>query len=487
MTSNSGLPHDPAVTTEPALQHAAEHHTPASRQGAVMTSPAGSQLAVASGPGSGARYVVLTWLCVAAVVAYIQRMSIGVAAPQIRASLQIDEPTMGWVMSAYYWSYALSQVPAGVLAGRFGTRRMLAASVLASSLLTGLVAGTGAAPTFGLFWLLTGISIAGIFPCCVRLIADWFPAQQRAMPSGVLSSAMSIGGAVSTALTGWLLLRLANEQVLAWRLVFLLYAIPGVLWSVSFLAWFPRGAACAGRTFGSGSAGQSGQSSHGDVITQGNVPVVDAGAVLDRPGWLWDYRTWLICTQQFFRAGGYVFYATWFPTYLKEVHHVSLASAGLLTSLPLLGVVVGGAAGGVFCDWLEGRTGSKRISRQGMGIFSHAVCGLLIFAAQQVTNPVSAVYLISLGSLIFALGSSGSYAITIDLGGSRSGTLFALMNMSGNIGAALSPIVVGALIPRLGWSPVLPFFGTVYLACAACWMLLNPVARAAGPSNSSIR
>lgn len=433
--------------------------------------------------------MLLLWLCAAAMVAYVQRMAIGVAAPEIQSSLGLSESAMGIVMSAYYWAYALCQVPAGILAGRLGSRRMLALSVTATSVFSGLVGLATSSWTLTAFWLFSGITIAGIFPSCVRAISAWFPTDRRAFPSGALSSAMSIGGALSTWLTGWLLVSLQSSVDDPWRAVFLLSAIPGFAWAIGYFAWagkHPEHIASrqirvsAGRTRTAElnvtedeqSRSEQWQPFQSPTTTDEDTPA--DGALLDRADWLVDWRTWLICSQQLFRAGGYVFYGTWFPTYLKEVHGVSLASAGGLTSLPLLGIVLGGAIGGWLSDWIERRTGSKRLSRQFVGVSSHGLCGVLILGAQFIEDPIPAVCLISLGSFIFALGSSGSYAITMDLGGSRAPTLFALMNMCGNFGAALSPIIVGGLISYVGWSSVLPFFGLIYLAAAGCWMFLNP-------------
>lgn len=432
----------------------------------------------------GRRYVLLFWLCLAAMIAYIQRMAIGVAAPEIQSSLGLSEPAMGVVMSAYYWAYALCQVPAGILAGRLGSRRMLALSVTATSVFSGLVGIATSSWTLTAFWLFSGITIAGIFPSCVRAISAWFPTDSRAFPSGALSSSMSIGGAISTWLTGWMLVSLRDTADDPWRIVFLLFALPGFVWALGYFRWAGRhpepGSPPAQLPpvplAGTGDPSREDRDSYQPFQAPRSIDRPDTAgpALLDHPNWLMDWRTWLICSQQLFRAGGYVFYGTWFPTYLKEVHGVTLASAGRLTSLPLLGVVLGGAIGGWLSDWIERRTGSKRLSRQSIGVASHGLCGLLILIAQSIQNPIHAVCLISLGSFIFALGSSGSYAITMDLGGTRAPTLFALMNMCGNFGAALSPIVVGGLIASAGWSSVLPFFGSIYIAAAICWGFLNP-------------
>ena len=107
-----------------------------------------------------------------------------------------------------------------------------------------------------------------------------------------------------------------------------------------------------------------------------------------------------------------------------------------------------------------------------------AGCGLrCLESGDRLRLRLIAVGLIAAGSLAFALGSASSYAITMDLGGAHVATLFATMNMSGNIGAAICPVVIAALVPYIGWSGVLPVFGAIYLGVALCWVFLDPSSR----------
>jgi MFS family permease len=307
-------------------------------------------------------------------------------------------------------------------------------------------------------WFAAGICIAGIFPCCVQSIVRWFPAEQRAFPSGALGSAMSLGGAVSTALTGWLLEYGSALGVTSWRYIFGWYGLPGLVWAATFPWWFQERQTSA-------------------EISPEATPAEVAESAIHSDAWWTDPRTVAVCAQQFLRAAGYIFYATWFPTYLRETRGVSLAAAGLLTSAPLLAVVLGGAVGGWCIDQIERVTRSRRISRQAVGIVSHALCGGCVLAAYAVESAVLAVALIAAGSLVFALGSASAYAITMDLGGKHVATLFATMNMCGNIGAAICPVVIAALVPRIGWHGVLPVFGGIYWAVACCWLSLDPAPR----------
>jgi sugar phosphate permease len=403
------------------------------------------------------RYLVLAWFCLAAMIAYIQRMAIGPAEGEIRESLGLSLAEMGWIMSGFYWAYALAQLPAGWMGQRCGTRWMLPASVGLSAAATAAVGLSATRLDLTAAWFLAGICIAGIFPCCVQSVVRWFPANQRAFPSGALGSAMSLGGAISTALTGWLLQHGDDVGIPSWRTVFLIYGIPGVAWALVFPLWFRERPAEANV-----------------IVAATNRTSSNSTA----PPWWTDPRTLLICSQQFLRAAGYIFYATWFPTYLRETRGVSLAAAGVLTSAPLAAIVIGGAVGGWCIDGIERATGSRRWSRQAVGVISHALCGACVFAAWPLEDARHAVALIAAGSFVFALGSASSYAITMDLGGSHVATLFATMNMCGNVGAAICPVVIALLVPHIGWSGVLPVFGGIYMGVALCWLLLDPTPRA---------
>src|SRR5262249_44776470 len=122
------------------------------------------------------------------------------------------------------------------------------------------------------------------------------------------------------------------------------------------------------------------------------------------------------------------------------------------------------------------RTGSLTVSRSGLAIFSVLTCAVCIWLAIGITEPVPAVLLISLGAFLASMASPCGYSITMDLGGKHTPTVFGLMNMSGNIGAMLFPIVVGYILTLSGndWNLVMYFFAALYLAAGVCWILLRP-------------
>jgi MFS family permease len=402
-------------------------------------------------------------------------MCIGVAESTIRKDLALHErdilgfrlsarEQMGLTISAFFLTYAVFQLPAGLLADRWGTRRSLTLFALLWSAATGLAALAEDLPLLLVSRLTMGAAQAGIFACATLTVAQWFPPTRRALASGSLGSFMSIGGAVSALVTGLLL-----AQDLSWRWMFVLYAAPGIIWAVGFYLWFRDRPA----------EHPSVNPAELELLPESvPAPKREPSAASPEPtpwrrlftspamGW--------ICAQQFFRAAGYMFFGSWFATYLMETRPVSIGESGVLTSLPLWGYVLGSPVGGMISDRILARTGSRRLSRQGVAIASQLGCGFLILLAFPIAGAWPAVLLISAGAFLASFAGAVAYTITIDMGGKHVATVFSMMNMSGNLGAMAFPVVVSWLVEAGGWDPVLFVFAGIYVAGGLCWLGVDP-------------
>jgi ACS family glucarate transporter-like MFS transporter len=412
----------------------------------------------AAPPATRVRYVVLVWLCASAAIAYIPRNSISVAEQAIRSDLGLTDDAMGAAMSAFFVTYAVFQVPSGWLAHVWGTRRALPVLTVLWSAAAGLMGLAGGLPGLVTSRLSQGAAQAGIFPCATASIARWFPVTQRAVASGFLASFMSVGGALGAFFTGLLL------EPLGWRWLFALYAVPGLLWAAGFYAWF-RDRPQDHPAVNSGELAQLGPAPPPGP----HAEPTPWGALIRSPA------LWWICGQQFFRAAGYIFFASWFATFLRETRGVGDVEAGLFTSLPLWGVVLGSPVGGIVSDWLLARTGSRRVGRQGLAAASMFVSAALILLSYRVSEVWGAVLLISLGSFCSSMAGPCTYAITIDMGGRHVAPVFSVMNMAGNIGATVFPMVVPWFVRTTGsWDFMLLLFAGIHAAAAFCWLMLDP-------------
>ncbi|MFG0261366.1 MAG: MFS transporter [Novipirellula sp. JB048] len=421
------------------------------------------------------RYRGLAWLTLAAALAYLSRNAVSVAESTIRGDLSFSLEQSGWFMGAFFWTYSLLQVPSGWLAERWGTRIALSLFAFAWSVAT---LGIGVAPGFGLLivaQLVMGVAQAGIFPASCNSIGSWMPLGQRSLSCGILAAGMQIGAILASGLTGLLI------APWGWRWVFVGFAVPGILWSVGFYLRFRNhpeqdarvnAAELATIRAGRPPAANPGSAFEADPDKASEAELSEGRELLLI---LRSPVLWWLCGQQVCRGSGYMFFASWFPTFLQETRGVSVANSGYLQGLVLAGTLLGSLFGGTLVDWIWRRTGSLRLSRSGVGATFLAACALLILAAWFVQNAILAVALLSSGSFLAALAGPCAFAATIDIGGSRVPQVFGVMNMTGNLAAASCPVLVGYLFQwTSNWNLVLLLFAAVYLAGAVCWIFVNP-------------
>jgi MFS family permease len=403
------------------------------------------------------RYGVLSLLCVATVIAYVQRSAISVPSKTIETELGIGPRGMGVVMSTWYWGYALCQLPAGWLADRWGGKAALVLYAVLWSALTGAV-GLATGPTgLLLLWGAMGCAQAGIFPCATKAIGALFPPTERAVTSGMLACCMAMGAAIAPVLTARLL------GPLSWQLIFVLYAIPGLVWAVVFAARVPRL---------DEPPPPPGEEEADDWSL---LPPAPADEPIRWTRLVTDVHMLLLCVQQLLRAGAVAFFFTWFPRFLQETRGLTEREAGLFAAGPPIGGMLGGLLGGVISDWLLRRTGNARLSRQGLAVVAMVACFAVALAAYFVSDPQTAVLLISVGAFCGYIGGVSAYAVAIAMGGRRVAIVFGTMNMSGNVGAALFPMAVGWIVAETGnWNLALLLFASLFALDAVCWALLNP-------------
>ena len=416
------------------------------------------------------RYEVLAFLSVSAAIAYICRNAVGVAESTISSDLGLSREESGWFMGTFFWSYALLQIPGGWVAQRQGAKFAMLLFTIAGSAATCTI---GLAP--GLLFLLIGqllmgASQAGLFPTATVTIAHWTPLAQRAFCCGMLAMGMQLGAVASSVITGRFLTSLANTEIAdsAWRWVFFVYSIPGLIWAFLFFFRFhnlpqahPQVNNEELRLITAGK--DSGASS------RRNVAPTPWKQILSNPS------IWFLCGQQACRAGSYMFFASWFPTFLQETRGVSVEKSGYLQALIFCGSLTGCVIGGWLTDWILKKTGSLRWSRSLVGAGFLFGCSALILAAWTVEDLQLAIGLLACGALFSALVGPCAYSSSIDLGGNYVPQVFGLMNMVGNLATAASPIAVAYLFKLTdSWTFILLGFSAVYFVGAACWLFVDP-------------
>jgi MFS family permease len=394
------------------------------------------------------KYVVLAFLCTVAVIAYVQRLGMQTAYEPIQAELKISTEQFGAIGTAWLIGYAIMQVPAGWLADRWGSRKALVLYAVLWSVLTGSIGLCRSFDALIIVWFVMGMALAGVFPCAAKSLGAWFPDTEKATASGLLGSFTLLGAATASLLTTWLVTR----QAWSWQWTYVAYGAAGVVWALAYSVFIPE--------------------------RQDRQQIAPPMTGEEWQRLFTSLPMWLLCGQQFFRAGAMIFFLNWFPKFLRESRRLDAFDAGVYTSHVNAAAMLGGILGGFFSDWLLRRTGWYRLSRQGIAVAGMTVCCALTVATYFVSDDVVAIRLFSIGAFMATFGGVSGYTVTIEFGGTRVATVFSIMNMAGNLGGALFNFVAGALHERTGsWDTALFVFAGIFAIDAVCWALLNP----AGP------
>ena len=402
-----------------------------------------------------ARYTVLRFTLALAVITYLDRVAISSAATAIRSELGLSLIQMGWVFSVFTFAYAAFEIPSGWLGDVTGPRKVLTRIVLWWSAFTML---TGAAWNFAsllVMRFLFGVGEAGAFPNISKSFSNWFPTAERGHAHGVIFMGTRLGGALAPPLIVLLL------GAIGWRAAFAVFGALGVIWCVFWARWFKDDPA----THPSVNAAELETIQHGRP-PRGPLPAV---------GWreLLSANVVLLCLMYFTMPYTLYFNITWLPTYLKEVRGFSVKEAGYIAGIVLFAGAMANWVGGRLTDVLVRRYGVR--AGRSLGAVTLPLSGAVLIAAALVENRIVAAALFALTLFIADLCVSACWAMCHDVAGPRAGTIAGAMNTVGNIGGAISPLVVGYTV-QWWHSWTVPFFITagVYAAGGIFTLLVDP-------------
>jgi sugar phosphate permease len=413
----------------------------------------------ASARQSRGRWYVLLLISVMYLITYLDRVNISTAAPEISKEFGFDKITMGFIFSAFVWSYALFQVPGGWMSDRFGARNVLTAIVGYWSIMTAATAAAFSAGSFIAVRFLFGVGEAGAFPGATRAMQLWYPQSERGFVQGITHSASRLGAAISPPLVVLIM------TWLGWRSVFFVCGAVGVIWAVWWQVSYrnlpeEHGLVNTVELEHIRGLDASGAVKPPQINKQVNVP----WRTLLRSPNMWAtmcaYFTYVYCLWIFL---------SWLPSYLVEFRHFTLLKVGLLASLPLWAGVVGDTVGGLATDWILKKTGNARLARRSVAITGLLGCAVFIVPAALTENAYTAVYCLTASMFFLECTIGPSWAVPMDTGGKYSGTVSGMMNMAGNFGGALSPIVFGFLAQGGNWQAPFIVAAALLVAGSAVW------------------
>jgi sugar phosphate permease len=413
----------------------------------------------------------LAMLVVAGVINYVDRATLAVANPLIRADLGLSIADMGYLLSAFLWSYAFAQLPAGAMVDRLGPRLLLACGLGLWSLAQCL---GGFVQTFGQFFgarLLLGIGEAPQYPTCARVVRDWFNPADRGLATGIFNSASSLGTAIAVPLLTFLMLWFG------WRSMFVITGLAGLV-AAAIWYWCYRNPTDLALT-----AEENGYRTQGDPAGQRAKVTFAEWKQLFRFQTIWGmifgyfgcvYLTWI--------------YTAWLPGYLEIERHMSVTLTGIAAAIPFAWGVVGGIVGGTITDLLVRRGVSPMKSRRYPAAIALSGTALSTVAAAYVESDTLAIAFISASLFLLYFTSTCAWALSSVAGPTNcTASIGAMQNFGGYLGGALAPTITGLIVQSTGsFVPALVVGAVIGVASAASYLFVvdQPIAATAGVAPS---
>lgn len=360
-------------------------------------------------------------------VNYIDRGALSVAIPDIEEEFSLSPSQKGLLLSVFFWTYALLQMPAGWIVDRFDVKWVYATGYLIWTVATAMTGFVGGFAALVFARLLLGLGESAAYPAISRLIVENFPERQRGMVNSLIDAGTKIGPAFSILAGGLLVDRYG------WRSLFVVLGVAGFFWLIPWIIYVPsRRPPDASATDAAGNP----KSSH-----------------IDRPSLLQvslHRSVWGTSLGMF--SLGYVWYflLTWLPSYLIDVHQLNLQETAVSAAIPFLAMAGSSLFWGWAADRLIDRGRSPTFARKWISLSGFTIAAVLLVAASRVQSSTTCVVLITGACMALGMFTANVWAMTQTMGGPAAGSWTGIQNCVGNMGGVVSPLVAGWSVEQTG-------------------------------------
>ncbi|MEM6806297.1 MAG: MFS transporter, partial [Bacteroidota bacterium] len=399
---------------------------------------------------------------VSVVINYMDRSNISVASTAISKELELSSVQMGLIFSAFAWTYSTLQIPGGILVDRVKPRILYTVILSMWSLITLLQGFANSLASLLGFRMGIGFFETPSYPANNRIVTSWFPENERASAIAVYTSGQYIGLAFLTP-------TLVGIQVyLGWRGLFIISGLVGLLWAIIWYLFYRD------------------PLDHKEVNREELEYISKGGGIVDmenkeekqsKLSWkdfvqAFSYRKlWGVYIGQFCIGSCFIFFLTWFPTYLVEYRGMDFLKSGFLASLPFLAAFCGVLLSGFSSDFFIRKAYSPSAARK-----VPVIIGLLLS-----TSIIGANYTEDTSLIIFfmalAFFGNGLASITWIFVSSLApkesiGLIGGVFNFMGGSSAAIVPIIIGYLVQDGEFEPALLFIGSLALIGVFSYLFL---------------
>lgn len=402
---------------------------------------------LADGRRTQVRWSVIALLFVITTINYADRATFSIAGQSASVDLGLGPVAMGYILSAFAWSYVVAQIPGGALLDRFGTKRIYVAALVLWSFFTmtqgfaGAFTGLSAAVFLFAMRFLMGLAEGPSFPANARIVAAWFPGSERGTASAIFNSAQYFSLVAFAPLMGWLV------HSFGWQSVFFVMGAIGMV-AAFFFARFIHAPTDHPRI----------NKAEFDYIESGGGMVrLEDKTATRGAAFNWTNLKQVLTSRMLLGVylGQYCivtltyFFSTWFPIYLVQERGMTILEAGFAAAAPALSGFIGGLAGGVISDRILKTTGSLTVARK-----TPLLIGMLLATAIIACNFVSEPWLVLtiMAVAFFGKGvASLGWAVVSDTSPKElAGVTGGVFNTFGNVAGIVTPIVIGYIVAATG-------------------------------------
>ncbi len=399
------------------------------------------------------RYQILAMIFITVVINYLDRTNISIAASALKEELGIDAIQMGYIFSAFGWTYSLLQIPGGIIADKVKSRilypvimALWSIATLIQGMINSFTALIGLRASIGMFE-------APSYPTNNLIVTRWFPENERASAIATYTSGQFLGMALLLPVLTLI------QDALGWRGLFIVSGIIGLIWAAIWYFFYRD------------------PQNHKKVSDSELQLIKDGGGLVGKKGqktvqkkFKWSdlgqafrYRKlWGLYICQFCLGATTIFFLTWFPTYLVDFRGLDFIKSGFYASIPYLAAFLGVLLAGFTSDYLVKKGYSTEVSRKAP-IITGMLLSIAIIGANYTENTTLIIVFLSIAFFGNGLASIAWIFISLIAPKNNIGLIGGTFNFIGGLSAVIVPIVIGYLVQDGDFSPALFFIGAMAL------------------------
>lgn len=411
-----------------------------------------------TGAVEGRRWAILGAIFLLSLTAFVQRLTLPVAAERMMPALGLSQVQIGWLFSAFIIGYTAFQFPGGLVGMRFGARRVLLVSCILGIAMTLALA---AAPviTSGAIMLaimlvsrfLLGMAQAPLYPVSSGVLASWFPATEWAWALSLLVTGIGLGAGITPPIVAWLM------QESGWQAAVCLSTVPA---AIALILWWRIGKDHPTDKIPDVGAPQQAQRQSAQLWRDALVLMTD--------------RNVLALTVSYVLLNTVVYFINyWSFLYLVQERHFTVLESGMLASAPFLVGAVAAGIGGRICDRCCVRWGARRGVRFVPKIALPSVA-VTLYLAVHAANPYWAVVALTACYSGVEMTEGSYWCAAMRVGRERTMAATGVLNTGGNLGGILITPVVAYLSSRQQWATCFMIAAVCACAAAALWLMVDP-------------